>query len=334
MTRASTAATAFSVVAIAAIASGIAMTTTAGTAIAQAKPDVRIATGTAGGAYYAMGAVLADALQRSGRFGSATSEAASGGIESARLVISKQATLAAMDANWVKNGRLGKAPFDKPIDIVTILPLGVWPMFFVTLDASPIKTLDDLKGKRIAVGGKGSGMEAHARVVLGAIGMTFDDIRPVYLAFGPGAQAVREGKADAQLQCCMPQPSLTELSELAKVRSVAVSADHIKKIVEGDGVYADGVLAKGAFKGHEQDVRTIEILNGFIGAPALEENTAYLIAKTFLENIDSMADKSPQFRSVIRLIAEAKQKGVKLLEMGAPLHPGSLRAFREAGISR
>ncbi len=318
--------------AMGAIACVAALTIGLSPASAQTKPDVRIATGTAGGAYYAMGAVLADTLQRSGRFGSATSEAASGGIESARLVGSKQATLAAMDANWVKNGRLGKAPFDKPVDLVTVMPLGVWSLFFVTLDATPIKSLDDLKGKRVAVGAKGSGMEAHARVVLSSIGMSFDDIRPVYLTFGAGAAAVREGKADAQLQCCIPQPSLTELTELAKARHVDVSADHMKKILAGDGVYADGVMAKGAFKGHERDTRTIEILNGYIGSASLEEGTAYLIAKTFLDNLDSMAEKSPQYRSVIRLVTEAKQKGVKVLEMGAPLHPGSLRAFKEAGI--
>lgn len=301
-------------------------------AFAQAKPDVRIATGTAGGAYYAMGAVLADALQRSGRFGSATSEAASGGIESARLVVSNQVTLAAMDANWVKNGRLGKAPFDKPIDLVTIMPLGVWSIFFIALESSPIKSLDDLKGKRVAVGAKGSGMEAHARVILGSIGWSFDDIRPVYLAFGPGAQAVRDGKADAQLQCCFPQASLTELTELAKARVVDVSADQLKRIVGGEGVYAEGILAKGALRGHDRDARVIEILNGYIGTSTLPESTAYLIVKTFLDNLDNIADKSPQYRSVIRLVTEAKQKGIKALEMGAPLHPGSIRAFKEAGI--
>lgn len=315
-----------------ALAAGITVAAAPDTAQAQAKPDVRIATGTAGGAYYAMGAVLADTLQRSGRFGSATSEAASGGIESARLVVSKQATLAAMDANWVKSGRLGKAPFDKPIDLVTIVPLGVWPMFFITLDASPIKSLEDLKGKRIAVGAKGSGMEAHARVVLGAVGWSFEDIRPMYLAFGAGATAVREGKADAQLQCCLPQASLSELTELAKTRAVTISADNMKKVLDSDGVYADGILPKGAFKGHEQDQRTIEILNGYVGASTLDDNTAYLIAKTFLDNLDAMTEKSPQYVSVIRLLTEAKQKGVKVLEMGAPLHPGSLRAFKEAGI--
>ena len=301
-------------------------------AFAQSKPDVRIATGTAGGAYYAMGAVLADALQRSGKFGSATSEAASGGIESARLVVSKQVTLAAMDANWIKNGLLGKAPFDKPVDLVTVMPLGIWSLFFVALDASPVKSLDDLKGKRVAVGAKGSGMEAHARTIFSSLGWSFDNIRPVFLTFGAGAQAVREGKAEAQLQCCIPQPSLSELSELAKARMVDVSADQMTKIVGGEGVYADGILAKGAFKGHDRDARVIEILNGYVGTSSLEEAIAHLIAKTFLENLDQMAEKAPQYASVIRLITEAKTKGVKVLEMGAPLHPGSLRAFKEAGI--
>ena len=121
-------------------------------------------------------------------------------------------------------------------------------------------------------------------------------------------------------------------AELSKARLIDVDADQMKKIVGGDGVYADGKLAKGTFKGHDRDARVIEILNGYIGTSTLDENTAYLIARTFLDNLDNMAEKSPQYRSVIRLVTEAKQKGVKVLEMGAPLHPGSARAFKEAGI--
>ena len=81
-------------------------------AFAQAKkPDVRIATGTPGGAYYAMGAVLADVLTRSGRVNTATAEASSGAIESARLMVSGEISIGGMDANWVVAGLKGEAPY-------------------------------------------------------------------------------------------------------------------------------------------------------------------------------------------------------------------------------
>ncbi|MDB5572133.1 MAG: transporter solute receptor, family [Hyphomicrobiales bacterium] len=298
-----------------------------------AKPDVRIATGTPGGAYYVMGAVLADVLTRSGRVASATAEAASGAIESARLVDSGQSTLAAMDANWVDLGLKGGAPFKKKIDLVTIVPLGVWGLFFVSLQDGEVKSLDDLKGKRVAVGAKGSGMEMHARQIITSIGWDFEkDIKPVYLAFGPGASAVREGRADAQLQCCIPNAGLSELSELAKARMVTMSPDQLKKTVGEGRVYASGFLKKDAFRGHAQDTPVINILNGYMGVASLDENTAYVIAKTYIENIDQMIEKTPQYASVKELFEQAKTAGPGVLEMGAPLHPGAVRAFREAGI--
>ena len=302
-------------------------------AFAQAKkPDVRIATGTPGGAYYAMGAVLADVLTRSGRVGTATAEASSGAIESSRLMVSGEVSVGGMDANWVVAGIKGEAPYKEKVPLVTVAPLGVWGLFFIGLESSNITSLEQMKGKRIAVGAKGSGMEAHARQILTTIGWSFDDIRPIYQAFGPGAASVREGKADIQLQCCLPNAGLSELTELAKTRVIATPPALLDKIIGTSGVYAHGVLKKGALRGHEADLPVISILNGWMGVASLPEETAYVIARTMIENIGPMAEKSPQYESVKELFEQAKVKGPKVLEMGGPLHPGTLRAFREAGI--
>jgi TRAP transporter TAXI family solute receptor len=300
--------------------------------LAQSKPDIRIATGRQGGAYYSMGALLAEALHRSGKVASATAESSSGAIESARLLDRGKVSLGGMDANWVKLALSGAAPFKKKIELVTVAPLGVWPLFFVTRQDSPIKTLDDLKGKKIAVGAKGSGMEQHARKVLGALGWSFDDIKPIFLSFGPGGRAVREGKADAQLQCCVPNRGLTELSELAKVRTVEMPPDELARIVAGSGVYGEIVLPKGAFRGQERDMKVLRLLNGWMAAKGSDSEVAYLIAKTLIANLDEMAKKMPQYATVKLLFEEAKTKGKKAIEVVAPLHPGAVKAYKEAGI--
>jgi uncharacterized protein len=229
-------------------------------------------------------------------------------------------------------GIKGEAPYKEKVPLVTVAPLGVWGLFFISLEGSNIATIEQLKGKRIAVGAKGSGMEAHARQILTSIGWSFDDIRPVYQAFGPGASSVREGKADAQLQCCIPNAGLTELTELAKARVIATPPAMLDKIIGTSGVYAHGVLKKGALRGHDADLPVISILNGWMGVASLPEETAYVIARTLIENIATMSEKAPQYESVKDLFEDAKTKGPKVLEMGGPLHPGSLRAFKEAGI--
>jgi len=295
--------------------------------------DVRIATGTPGGAYYVMGAVLADELRRSGLFASATAEASSGALESVRLMRNGEITLSGMDANWVKAAINGVAPFKEKLEVRTVVPMGAWALFFIGLDNSPIRNVMDLKGKRIAVGAKGSGMEQHARVVLGTLGITFKDFTPVYLAFGPGAAAVREGKADVQLQCCIPNAGLTQLTENSQARVIGITREQIAKIASGEGVYADGVLRKGALKNHNEDAPVLSILNGWIGMASLPEETAYSIAKVFAANLDAIAKKAPQYASVRQeMYARIAAQGAGAIETGAPLHPGALRAFREAGV--
>ncbi len=304
---------------------------TAGAAVAQKKPDIRIATGRQGGAYYNMAALVADTLYRSGKVNSATAESSSGGPENLRLLDKKTVQIGATDMVWAVQARSGGKPFTKKIDVVTIAPLGVWPLFFVTQEGSSIKSVYDLKGKRVAVGARGSGMENHTRNIFAAMGMSFDDIKPVYLSFGPGGRAVKDGKADAQFQCCVPNPAMTELSELSKVRAVAIG-DVLDKIVKAKPVYGKTKLKAGAFKGHDKDIPAIADVNGWYADRSLDEATAYLFAKTIIENYQTFAKKMPQFATVAEVLDDARKDGVKALEIGAPLHPGALRAYKEAGV--
>lgn len=304
----------------------------AGEALAQSKPDIRIGTGRQGGAYYRMGAVIADTMVRSGLVKSSTAESVSGAIESARLADRGNIQVFGMDKTWVVRAVKGEAPFKQKIDLRTVAPMGAWSLFFVTQAGSPIKTLDDLKGKRIAVGARGSGMENHAKVLLQGIGFSFKDIRPVYLSFGPGARAVKDGKADAQLQCCLPNGAMTELSELSKVRAVNMDK-HLDKLVAASGTYGKLVMEKGAFKGHDMDMAAISILQGWMGTAKLSDEVAYIFAISILKNVDAMAKKMPQFASIKPMLAEAKAKNSATpVEIGAPMHPGAIRALKEAGI--
>jgi TRAP transporter TAXI family solute receptor len=302
-----------------------------GSALAQSKPDIRISTGRQGGAYYNMAAVVADALYRSGKVNSATAESSSGGPENMRLLDKGTVQFGLTDMVWSVQARSGKKPFKKKIDVVAIAPLGVWPLFFVTTADSPIKSVHDLKGKRVAVGARGSGMENHTRNIFAAMGMTFDDIKPVYLSFRPGARAVKDGKADVQFQCCVPNPAMTELSELSKVRAVAIG-DVLDKIVMAKPVYGKTMLKAGAFKGHDKDVPAIADVNGWYAHRSLDDGLAYLLAKTIIENYQTFAKKMPQFASVAEILDAGRTQGIKGLEIGAPLHPGAIRAYKEAGI--
>ena len=311
-------------------AAGLAMA--GGEALAQAKPEIRIGTGRQAGTYYRMGALIADALVRDQMVKSATAESSSGAIESSRLVDKGTLQIAGMDRFWVQRAVKGEAPYKKVLKLVTIMPMMRAGIFFVVPQESKVMTVADLKGKRVSVGARGSGMENHAKLILGAVGLTYKDIKPVYLSFGPGGRAVKDGKADTQLQCCIPNGAMTQLSELKKVRIVSMDKE-LKQVMAKQPSYGVYTLKAGAFKGHAKDAKVLGILQGWMGAASMKEETAYIFAKTVLKHLPEMAKKMPQFKETLAMLAEAKASGSRdPIEIGVPLHPGSVRALKEGGI--
>ena len=300
--------------------------------IAQGKPSIRIATGRPGGAYFTQGAVLAEALKKSGLVKSANSESSSGAFESARLMGKGTIQLSAMDSRWVSVAQSGGKPFKKKIQLSTVSPMSVIPMFFVTLADSGIKTVNDIKGKRLAIGARGSGMEAHARKILGALGINKGDFKSIYASFGPGGRAVREGKADVQFQCCPPNKGLTELTELANVRHVALPQAQLDKVTNSTSAYSQIMVKKGVFKGLSQDINTIRLGIGWMVLRDSDPQVAYVVAKTMIAHYKEMSKKARHYESIGPVYAAARKLGVSALEVGAPMHPGAIRAFKEAGI--
>lgn len=298
---------------------------------AQSKPSIRIATGRSGGTYFTMGAILANTLKKSGLVKSANSETSSGAFESARLLGKGTIQVGCMDARSVTEVRTGSKRFKNKVEVRTASPMSVIPMFFVTRANSGIKTIGDIKGKKLAIGARGSGMEGHARFILNKLGL-YKSIRPVYAAFSPGARAVREGKADLQFQCCPKNPSLTELSELAEIRHVAIPQNRLDIVTNATPAYGQMQVKKGAFKGLQRDFNAIQLGVGWMVAANSDPQIAYVVAKTIIEKYKEMSKKKKNFASIEPVFAAARKQGVKALEMGAPMHPGAIRAFKEAGI--
>ena len=118
-----------------------------------------------------------------------------------------------MASNWIGRAKNGEAPFAQAIDLRMVAPMNAGPLFFIARADSDLRTVRDVRGRRLVVGPQMSGMAQHARVILGALGLTFDDITPLYLDFAAGAEALVRGEADAQLQCPIPNKVMTALAE-------------------------------------------------------------------------------------------------------------------------
>ena len=92
------------------------------------------------------------------------------------------------------------------------------------------------------------------------------------------------------------------------------------------------VVPKGAFKGHDRDLDHVWISNYFFTHRNTPEQAVYLLAKTLIAKLDGLRKKSPHFDTVKAAFDLARKGGRAALEKSAPLHPGALRAMKEAGI--
>jgi uncharacterized protein len=296
---------------------------------------LRIGTSEAGGTFHSQATAIAEIFNRRGGGQKCVVETTVNSFEDVNLFETGAVEFGFTASNWVGRATAGVAPFARRIALRMVCPVNAGPIFFVTLADSSIETTDDLRGKRIAIGPEKSGMAEHVRTVFHVVGIPFDGFTPVYLGFAEGADALVARDIDAMLQRPIPNRVMTELSERAEVRVVPYAPGQIEKIIAEVPFYRRITIEKAAFRGVAQDVPQVGVVNVLITHERVEEQAVQDIAETILENLDALPRINPLFKGLRDLFEPLRSQGAAAFEMGkVPLHPGALRAYREAGWLR
>ncbi len=195
----------------------------------------------------------------------------------------------------------------------------------VTMDPE-IKSVADLKGKKVSIGASGSGVYFNAIDILNAAGLTEEDIQPQYQSFGDSADALKDGKIDAAfIVAGAPTPAIQELCTSAKAYLVPVDGDVAKKLMESSPYYTTYKIPANTYDGQTEDVTTVTVKATLIVSASASEEDVYNITKAIFENIDT--------------ITAAHAKGAELsIEnatdgMTAPFHAGAAKYFAEKGVT-
>ena len=237
-----------------------------------------------------------------------------------------------MASNWIGRAKDGAPPFARRIALRMVAPANAGPMFFVVRASSPIKTVRDFAGKRIALGPRASGMAQHSEVIFKVLGISFDSFTPVYLGFPEGAEALITGQVDAQWQRPIPNRVMTELSERADVRVVPYATGDLEKIVSQVPFYRRVTIEKGAFRGVTEDIPQVSVVNVIVTHENISEQAVYEMATTIAENLDTLPERNPLFKGLRDLFEPLRSVGPGAFEFGGvPLHSGATRAYRETG---
>jgi len=295
---------------------------------------IRIGTAERDGTFHSQGMALKAVLDRRPSLAPvAVLESSSASIENANRLHASEIEFGFMASNWIGRAKNGEPPFAQPIDIRMAAPMNAGPLFFVTRADSGIRTVADLRGKRVVVGMKTSGMVQHAHNIFPVLGMSFADFTPVYLDFAAGADALAAGEADAQFQCPIPNKVMTELAALVDVRVLPYPADALDRLMRAVSFYRPVTMYKGAIRGLDHDVTQPAVVNVLATHARVPEATVAAAVTAIVEGVVELGRRNPLFLSLYAFIEPLRRAGQAALSFGGvPLHAGALRAYREAGL--
>jgi hypothetical protein len=205
-------------------------------------------------------------------------------------------------------------------------------MCFVKLAGTPIESVADFIGKRIAIGAKGSGMEQHIRTIFGILGLPFENFTPVYRGFAEGADALVAGDIDVQFHPPIPNRVLSDLSERADIRVIPFASGQMEKLLAQVPFYRPVVVRKNAFRGVMQDITQVGVINVIVTHERVDQSAVRDMARAISGNLDKLPEMNPLFRGLKDLFEPLRSEGAAAFEFGGvALHPGAVEAYREAG---
>lgn len=288
---------------------------------------ITIATGGTAGTYFPLGGALADIWNKNISKMNATAQSTGASIANINLLKGNNVDIIFTQndiANYSYNGtELLKDQAYK--DLRGLACLYNETIQLVALESSGIKTIADLKGKKVSVGAPGSGTEANARQILEAAGLTYNDIRVQYLSFGESANNMKDGNIDAAFNTAgIPTAAIQDLSVSKKMVLVPIDGNVAAKLMAKYPFYALQVVPAGTYQGQTKDVTTVAVKSMLAVSSKMSEDLVYRLLETMYDNTD-------------RLIAAHSQgKNIKLetaLEgMSIPLHLGAEKYFKEKGV--
>ena len=294
---------------------------------------IRIGTSELNGTFYTQGQAIAQLFNReSAETDSCVVQTSEASIHNAELLDQGDLEFGFMASNWIGRAQTGTAPFTKRMALRMVAPANVGPMCFIKLASAPIQSAADFKGKRIAVGAKGSGMEQHVYTIFDVLGISFDSFTPVHVSFADGAEALVNGKIDAQFHPPIPNRVLTDLSQSADIRVIPFEVGQLEKILAQVPFYRPVVVEKNAFRGVVEAVTQVGVVNVIVSHARTPERIVQGMAKAIVTHLDTLPQMNPLFNSLKGLFEPLRAQGAAAFEFGGvPLHTGALKAYEEAG---
>jgi TRAP transporter TAXI family solute receptor len=306
---------------------GFMMVMGGGTALLAA--DVRMAIGTAstGGTWYPLGGGVANMINTYVKGYYAAAHPSGASIENIRAIAKKQDALTLSMPDTAFQAYHGQEAFaGNPVKVLRGF-MATYPIDiqFFTLASSPVKTIKDLKGKKVAVGAPGSGTEAMARYVLKVYGLTYDDINEQFISATETAEAIKDGNIDVGIVTLgTPAPALMDLCTGRNIRFIDIEPSVAEKINKDFPAYYPRTIPAGTYKGQDKPHHTLAWMGLFLVHQEMSDKLVYDILNAIFTHKSDLDKIHAQFK---KITLENAVQGMPI-----PWHPGAEKFFKEKGV--
>jgi TRAP transporter TAXI family solute receptor len=314
-------------------------------ATAQAQQEItffRIMTGGTVGTYFPIGGVIANAISNppgsrpcteGGSCGVpglvATSVASNGSVANAAAIGGGSAQSGFVQSDVAYWAYTGTGIYDGLPKIETLRAIAnLYPESFhlVARTGAGIKSVADLRGRRVSLDEPGSGTLVDARLILAAFGLNERDFKPEYLRAQQVGNSLREGAIDAFFSVSgYPQSAVADLAATVGIELVPIEGPPVDKLLSQYSFFSIDQIPDGAYRG-VPGVKTLSVHALWLTSAKQAEELIYKITAALW---------NPSTRKLLDS-GHAKGRDIRLetalTGIGIPLHAGAEKFYKEKGL--
>ena len=301
----------------------------AGVSQAQAQQFFRIGTGGTAGTYYPVGGMIANAVSQPGKI-VVTAQASNGSLANVNAIAGGAMESGFSQADVATWAFTGTGPYEgksKVAELRMIANLYPESIHLVAKKGAGIKTVADLKGKRVALDEPGSGTLINARMVLAAYGVKEGDIKPEYIKPNQAGDKLKDGALDAFFFVGgAPAGAIAELaSSGAGIELVPLAGPEADALRAKNPYFAADTIPANTYK-DVAAAQTLAVGAQWVTSAKADTEVVYQITKALYADAAQKALAAGHAKGKL-ITKENAVRGV-----GIPFHPGAEKFYKEAGL--
>jgi TRAP transporter TAXI family solute receptor len=288
--------------------------------------DITFMTGPAGGSWYPLGGAIKNIIEQEVPGSSVTIRPGAGlinlkGISGGKAHMAWSLVMSAVD------GINGNEPFTEKLQNVCNLGSFYNNFLQVTTTDLSLNSVADVKGKAIVTLPRGNTTELGARALLKTEGLTYESLSKVnFASLTDGVNMMKDGQVDVMMTITsVPNGSLLDLTNSRKIKFLPITDAQFANLKQQNPGWGRLTIKAGSYPGQDEDVK----IAGFpahliLNCDSVSEETAYNITKALIK-------RGQELGAIVKSLSTLTAKDMAT-DIGVPFHPGSLKAYKEAGV--